>query len=88
MAALLVALAVMSVLMTALLPAWRFQARREKELELVFRGEQYVKAIERLFRPRVFFIPEARHHLVNETPEIRAQIFQAIDGELGLSATP
>ena len=50
MAALLVALAVMSVLMTALLPAWRFQARREKELELVFRGEQYVKAIERYER--------------------------------------
>jgi type II secretory pathway pseudopilin PulG len=50
MAALLVALAVMSLLMTALLPAWRFQAKREKELELVFRGEQYVKAIERYER--------------------------------------
>jgi hypothetical protein len=45
MAALLVMLGVMSVLMTALLPAWRFQAKREKELELIFRGEQYVKAI-------------------------------------------
>ena len=45
MAALLVMLGVMSILMTALLPAWRFQAKREKELELVFRGEQYVKAI-------------------------------------------
>lgn len=50
MAALLVMLAVMSVLMTALLPAWRFQAKREKELELIFRGEQYVKAIERYER--------------------------------------
>lgn len=38
--------------------------------------------IERLFRPRVFFIPQARHHLVNESPAIRAQIFKAIDGEL------
>jgi type II secretory pathway pseudopilin PulG len=45
MAALLVALAVMSVLMTAVLPAWRHQAKREKEAELVFRGEQYVRAI-------------------------------------------
>jgi type II secretory pathway pseudopilin PulG len=45
MAALLVALAVMAVLMTAALPAWRFQAKREKELELVFRGEQYMRAI-------------------------------------------
>jgi len=50
MAALLVALAVMSILMTAALPAWRFQAKREKELELIFRGEQYVKAIERYER--------------------------------------
>ena len=45
MAALLVSLAVMSVLMSALLPAWRHQAQREKEAELVFRGEQYVRAI-------------------------------------------
>ena len=45
MAALLVSLAVMSVLMSAVLPAWRHQATREKEAELVFRGEQYVRAI-------------------------------------------
>jgi type II secretory pathway pseudopilin PulG len=45
MAALLVSLAVMSVLMAAVLPAWRFQARREKEAELVFRGEQYARAV-------------------------------------------
>ena len=46
MATLLVALAVMSVLMSAVLPAWRHQAQREKEAELVFRGEQYVRAIQ------------------------------------------
>ena len=45
MAALLVSLAVMSVLMSAVLPAWRQQAKREKEAELAFRGEQYVRAI-------------------------------------------
>jgi hypothetical protein len=45
MATLLVALAVMSVLMSAALPAWRHQARREKEAELIFRGEQYARAI-------------------------------------------
>ena len=45
MAALLVMLGVMTILMTAALPAWRFQAKREKELELVFRGEQYMRAI-------------------------------------------
>jgi type II secretory pathway pseudopilin PulG len=45
MAALLVALAVMAVLATAVMPAWRQMARREQEAELVFRGEQYARAI-------------------------------------------
>jgi type II secretory pathway pseudopilin PulG len=51
MAALLVSLAVMSVLMTAALPAWRHEAQREKEAELIFRGEQYARAIA-LFRAK------------------------------------
>jgi type II secretory pathway pseudopilin PulG len=45
MAALLVMLGVMLVLMSAALPAWRFQARREKEAELIFRGEQIARSI-------------------------------------------
>ena len=45
MAALLVSLAVMSVLMSVALPVWRHQATREKEAELAFRGEQYARAI-------------------------------------------
>jgi hypothetical protein len=45
MAALLVALGVMAVLMSAIIPAWRHQAKREKEAELIFRGEQYIRAI-------------------------------------------
>jgi type II secretory pathway pseudopilin PulG len=49
MAALLVALAIMAILMSVALPVWRQQARREKEAELVFRGEQYARAIA-LFR--------------------------------------
>ena len=51
MAAVLVALAVMSVVMTALLPVWRQQAQREKEAELLFRGAQYARAIQ-LFRQK------------------------------------
>jgi len=51
MAALLVGLAVMSVLMSAALPTWRHQAQREKEAELVFRGEQYARAVA-LFRAK------------------------------------
>ena len=41
MAALLVSIAVMAVLMSVAMPAYRHLARREKEAELVFRGEQY-----------------------------------------------
>ena len=45
MAALLVSLAVMSVLLSVAMPVWRHQAQREKEAELVFRGEQYARAV-------------------------------------------
>ena len=46
MAALLVSLAVMTVLMSVAMPVWRHEAQREKEAELVFRGEQYARAID------------------------------------------
>jgi type II secretory pathway pseudopilin PulG len=45
MVALLVAMAVAAVWMGAALPAWRQQTMREKEAELIFRGEQYARAI-------------------------------------------
>jgi type II secretory pathway pseudopilin PulG len=45
MAALIVGLAVMAVVMTAAMPVWKHMAQREKEEELVFRGEQYAHAI-------------------------------------------
>jgi type II secretory pathway pseudopilin PulG len=45
MVALLVAMSVMAVLMTAAMPTWRHIAQREKEAELIFRGEQYARAI-------------------------------------------
>ena len=45
MVALLVAMSVMAVMMTVALPVWTTAARREKEAELVFRGEQYARAI-------------------------------------------
>lgn len=45
MAALLVVLAVMSVLTSAALPVWRHAAQREREAELIFRGEQYARAV-------------------------------------------
>jgi type II secretory pathway pseudopilin PulG len=51
MAALLVALAVMAVLMSVALPVWKQAAQREKEEELVWRGEQYDRAIQ-LYRKK------------------------------------
>ncbi len=45
MAALLVGLSIMAVMMTAALPVWNHAAKREKEAELVWRGEQYKRAI-------------------------------------------
>lgn len=51
MAALLVAIAVMAVVMSALLPVWRTLSVREKEEELVWRGQQYDRAIQ-LYRKK------------------------------------
>lgn len=45
MAALLVGMSVAAILMTAAMPAWKQMTRREREAELVFRGEQYARAI-------------------------------------------
>jgi type II secretory pathway pseudopilin PulG len=45
MAALLIALAIMAILMSVAMPVWRHEARREKEAELIWRGEQYARAI-------------------------------------------
>ena len=51
MAALLVAMAVMAVVMSALLPVWRTLTIREKEDELMWRGQQYDRAIQ-LYRKK------------------------------------
>jgi type II secretory pathway pseudopilin PulG len=45
MVALLVSMAVTAVWMGAALPAWRRQVQREKEAELIFRGEAIARAV-------------------------------------------
>jgi len=66
----------------------RFEARPPSDLSpLVLQGSadktvdwRYnVKVIERLFRPQIVYLPEARHHLVNESPALRARMFSEID---------
>ena len=46
MAGLLVALTIMSVTISMVLPVWSQVSRREREAELIFRGEQYARAVE------------------------------------------
>jgi type II secretory pathway pseudopilin PulG len=48
MAVLLVSMSVAAVMLTVAMPVWKQMAQREKEEELVFRGQQYVRAL-RLF---------------------------------------
>ena len=45
MAVLLVAMSIMAVMLTVVMPVWKQMAQREKEAELVFRGEQYARSI-------------------------------------------
>jgi hypothetical protein len=52
MVALLVGMSIAAIWMTAALPAWRQQAQRQKEEDLIFRGEQYARAIV-LYMPRI-----------------------------------
>jgi type II secretory pathway pseudopilin PulG len=51
MVALLIGIAISAVWMSALLPSWHQQQTREREAELIFRGEQYARAIY-LYRQR------------------------------------
>src|SRR5215218_3601929 len=46
MAALLVAMALMALMMSVAMPVWRQAAQREKEAELVWRGQQYDRALQ------------------------------------------
>lgn len=45
MAALLVAMSVMAIVLSAAMPVWSQMIRRDKEEELIFRGTQYARAI-------------------------------------------
>ena len=66
MAGLLVGIAVMSILMSMLLPVWSHAAKREREAELIFRGEQYVRAIELYQRQYVGAYPPDLETLVDQ----------------------
>src|SRR6266516_7620171 len=50
LAALIVFLTAASILMAAAVPAYQTQAKREREEELIFRGEEYMRAIQKYQR--------------------------------------
>jgi type II secretory pathway pseudopilin PulG len=66
MAALLVAMSVMAVLMTVAVPVWKTAMQREREAELVFRGEQYARAIALFQRKYANALPPTTDVLINE----------------------
>lgn len=57
MAALLAGMSVMAILMSVAMPTWRSAVQREREAELIFRGEQYAHAIELYSRRNGGFPP-------------------------------
>ena len=57
MAALLVGMSVMAIMLSMAMPVWRTAVTREREAELIFRGEQYAQAIDLFSRRFASFPP-------------------------------
>ena len=66
MAALLAAMTIMAIFLAMALPAWKTAAQREKETELIFRGQQYARAIVLFQRKYANTFPPNVDILLNE----------------------
>ena len=95
MAALLVGISVMAVLMTMALPVWSHAVRREKEEELIWRGNQYARAIglfqrkfANTFPPSVDILVEQRFLRKKYKDPITNDDFQLLPGAAGLAQAP
>jgi type II secretory pathway pseudopilin PulG len=66
MAALLIAMSVMAILLTVALPTWKQTIQREKEEELIFRGNQYARAISAYQRKYANASPQTLDVLVEQ----------------------
>ena len=66
MSALLVSIFIMSLLLAMALPVWHHAVRRERESELIFRGEQYARAIALWQRQRPGSTPQDIDTLIEE----------------------
>jgi len=69
---LVMAIAVMAIMMTVALQTVEFQMRREREAELIFRGEQYVEAI-RLYKQKYGRHPMRMKELWEANPRVLRQ---------------
>ena len=92
---LLVAMAVAAVWMTAALPSWRQQAIREREAELVFRGEQYARAITLYYCKNNGTYPQSIDQLVSQhylrhkyKDPITDEEFVPLGGNMPIQSTP
>jgi type II secretory pathway pseudopilin PulG len=79
LAVLLIGMAIAAVWMSALLPAWSQQAQRQREAELIYRGEQYARAIV-LYNRRFEQLPPSVDALV-EQKFLRKKYKDPITGE-------
>lgn len=66
MGALLVGIFIMSLLTSMALPVWHHAAQREREAELIFRGQQYARAIALWQRQRPGSVPQDLDTLIEE----------------------
>jgi type II secretory pathway pseudopilin PulG len=95
MAALLVGMNVMAVLMAMALPVWSHATRREREEELIWRGEQYRRAImlfqrryANTFPPSVDVLVEQRFLRKKYKDPITGEDFQVIPVGGGMPGQP
>jgi hypothetical protein len=79
MAALLVGMAVMAIMLSVAMPVWRTAVQREREAELIFRGEQYAHAIE-IFQRRNGGFPQSLD-VLEKTRAIRRLYKDPMTGE-------
>ena len=66
MGTLLVSIFIMSLITSMALPVWHHVAQREREAELIFRGQQYARAIALWQRQRPGSTPEDLDTLVEQ----------------------
>jgi type II secretory pathway pseudopilin PulG len=66
MAALLVAMSVMAIMLTIAMPTWSQMIRRDNEAELIFRGEQYARAINQYQRKYANQSPPSLDQLIEQ----------------------